>query len=128
VNTLKKYYLDLVLNILNNTSGCGRLLKREAQTLPKRWTGKSLTCKSLAPEMISPIRKARAKFKTHAEMSLRQRLTVDHTDALAKLASQGSQTRMFFSAPEAHCEQAGAMRTDAYGDGLPGDEQRLIEH
>ena len=101
---------------------------RAAQTLPKRWAGMSLTCKSLALEMICPVHEGQAKFKTLAEMSLRQRLTVDHAGALAKLASQGSQPRMLISAPEAPGEQASAMRTDAYGDGLPGDEQRLIEH
>jgi len=98
-----------------------------AQALPKRWAGKRLTCKSLAAEMISPIREARAKFKTYAEMSLRQRLTIDHTDALAKLASQGSQPRMLFGAPEAPSDQGSAMRADVYGDGLLGDEQRLVE-
>lgn len=96
--------------------------------MPKRWAGMSLTCKSLALEMISPIHEVRAKFKTHAEVSLRQRLTIDHAGTLAKIAGQGSQPRMLFSAPEAPGEQAGAVRTDVYGDGLPGDEQRLIEH
>ena len=83
-----------------------------AQVLPKRWAGKRLTCKSLAAELISPVHEGRAKFKTHAEMSLRQRLTVDHAGALAKVAGERSQPRMLFSAPEAPGEQAGAMRTD----------------
>jgi hypothetical protein len=78
--------------------------------------------------MISPIHEARAKFKTYAEVSLRQRLTIDHTDALAKVAGERSQPQMFFSAPEAPGEQAGAMRTDVYGDGLLGNERRLVEH
>src|SRR6266849_3584030 len=45
-------------------------------------------------------------------MSPRRGQTIDHTDALAKVAGERSQPRMLFSAPEAPGEQAGAMRTD----------------
>jgi hypothetical protein len=35
---------------------------------------------------------------------------------------------MLFSAPEAPGDEPGAVSADVYGDGLLGDEQRLIEH
>src|SRR5260370_41892289 len=90
---------------------------RAGVRLPSRRSSVSETWSSdravipLGLEMICPVHEGRAKFQAYAEMSLRQRLTIDHTDALAKLASQGSQPRMFFSAPAAPGEQAGAMRT-----------------
>src|SRR5260370_12618494 len=91
---------------------------RAGVRLPSRRSSVSETWSSdravipLGLEMICPVHEGRAKFQAYAEMSLRQRLTIDHKDALSKLASQGSQPRMFFSAPEAPGEQAGAMRTD----------------
>ena len=78
--------------------------------------------------MICPVHEGPAKFKAQAEVSLRQSLTIDHAGALAKVAGERSQPRMLFGAPEAPSDQGSAMRADVYGDGLLGNERRLVEH